>query len=77
MKVSEDVHLSISLLFLVFELYFAWKGLKRVGGYKTKSLLGGKVEVLNHAIFEPWKTKYHWAGIIQLIMLFLIIYWQF
>jgi len=65
MKVPEHIHLSITLIFLFHEFYFIWRGLKRVGGYKRKTLLGGKVEAFNHEIIEPWNTKYHWGGILQ------------
>ena len=77
MKVPPEIHLSITLLFLVFEFYFMLRRLKRVGGFKGKRLIDEKGEAFFHAILGPWETKYHWGGIVQLILLFLIIYLQF
>jgi hypothetical protein len=72
---KENTHLIITILFLFYCIAFAIKGKKR--NHSQKSLLGEKRYFLKLTITEPWKTKYRWGGIIQLVLFALIIGLQF
>jgi hypothetical protein len=66
---KEQIHMWLTIVFLLYSLAFGAYGIKKSGGYKTTGISIRQSESLTHAIVEPWKTKYRWGGIVQLILL--------
>ena len=74
---SGNTHFFISVLFVLYEFVFVFRGLKKRGGFVHRHHGMQKHEVFTHMVVEPWKTKFHWGGIVQLILVFLVIALQF
>lgn len=74
---NEKISIYSTISFLIVELFFLYRGTKKLGESKKETLLEQKIEVLMIAIVEPWNTKYKWGGIVQLILFTLMIVGQF
>jgi len=65
--------LIISSLCFAYNLYFIFRGIKRMSTgeyekYKKKNIFEKLNIFVMLALCEPWKTKYKWAGIVQIIL---------
>jgi len=65
-----------SVLFFLHFFYFQWRGFKRTGTkeYENSSLFRQKNIAFDIGLSEPWRTKYKWGGIVQIILIALIIF---
>jgi len=75
-KGTSELIILVSIFFVLFEFKFIHKGILRQKGYKATTLQKQKNEAFSIAIKEPWRTKFCWAGIVQLLFIFLLIYLQ-
>lgn len=64
------------ITFLAFHFYFLLIANKRYGEepYKDKSIFDVRWVAFKQCLIEPWKTKYRWAGIVQIILFFVTMY---
>jgi hypothetical protein len=75
LKMKTIFHILTALSFFFFCLVFGYRGYEKMGD-KSRNIFGQKGEFLYFIITTPWKTKYHWGGIVQLILFFLLIIFQ-
>ena len=62
--------------FILYELFFLWRGIKNSENFKQKPLMEAEGECLMHLILGPWRTPYCIGGLVQLFLLFLVTKFQ-
>ena len=63
----------VIFLFFIFNAFYIIKGYKNKVGSECEFISCRDFKMLNYVITEPWKTKYHWAGIVQVTLLLQVI----
>jgi len=77
---TTNIDTFIILTFFSYELFFIFRGIKRMDGFKVtndlkeESLSTREYNAFLLSIQEPWRTKYRWGGVVQLSLVGLIIY---
>ena len=64
------------LLLIIHATYFVNKGFRNAAKKHNQSLQTQKNKAVYYMITEPWKTKFYWGGVTQLLLLFIIILLQ-
>jgi len=65
---ADSIDISLMTVFIIYEIYFVRRALKRKSVDAEKSIQRIQTVVFTYAVTEPWKTKYCYGGIIQLIL---------
>jgi len=67
------------VFFIGFQIFFQFRAEKKFKKEinEDKSIIGQNNLSFLYGIIEPWKTKYCWAGIVQIVVfLILVIYFN-
>lgn len=67
---ADSIDILLMMVFFAYEYYFIRRALKKRNQKPEKSIQRFQTVVFKYAVIEPWHTRYHWGGVVQLSLFF-------